>query len=965
MPRRWNSGLAPLLAAPLLLAACSPRGDAGQTARPDGDGTASFRSLGVRLPAGRTAGPRADGAFGFGPLAPEGDSSGPVQEALQALVDGRLDAAVLRLERALEERPDDPDLRAGLAAAFLARGLDAERGTPSDLVEALERIGRRPTDPSSIFNRALALEALYCYRLAARAWERYLEVDPGSEWGALARERLEAARETLARLEAGPDEGDEVGSEEEGTAPATAGPEHAAAVRDLQEGLLALEAFRIDVAAESLERSLPALEAAGDPHRWEAEEGLARVEYNRKLYERSEARAIRVLAAARNIGNTELENRALWLLANLNLGRLHLQRALDHARQRLELGHRRGDRRMAASAEYTISRILDEMGEPEDAWSHRLASLRGLAEVGDGYNLALSIHNSSFALARQERYSAAADFVSEMLEIDRTAGDALGIAESLWMRSSHLVRAGDAAGASADVAEATSWLPEIEDDGTRAYLASRLRAVEGRLLVVPDPDEAARVFSRSLQALQGTESEYGEAELLLERARALRLAGRLDEAGRDLEEAVRLVSSQRSRIGQPLLRVSFFDLQSELADEALAVSVARGEEAEAFRLAESMKGVLLRETLGSADDPHAAGGSRALDRRPEPGFGDVLVSYWSLPDELLIWAIRGDAPPALHRGPVSREALSDLVRRLGEHREAGRASGSLSAEAHRLLLAPVAEHLTGARRLIVVPDRVTRGVPWPALRNSAEGTEVLERFVVRVQPTALSAGFRTGGSAAPLTTGHLLALGDPWTDGELPALPGARAEVAEVARRFSRATVLVGREATRARLLEELPRADVVQVASHFTTGEAPWSTRIALASERVGGASGLTVGEIAGLDLRGTRLVVLSGCATGREGAASLEGTFAAAGAFLAAGAREVVSTLWPVDDRTTLELMGELYDRLEEGYATDDALREAQRALAESEGSAARSADWAAFQVLSIEPHAGVAPTTGGGES
>lgn len=626
MSRRWNSGLAPLLVAPLLLAACSPREDAGQTARPDGDGTASFRSLGVRLPAGRTAGPRADGAFGFGLLAPEGDSSGPVQEALQALVDGRLDAAVHRLERALEERPDDPDLRAGLAAAFLARGLDAERGTPSDLVEALERIGRRPTDPSSIFNRALALEALYCYRLAARAWERYLEVDPGSEWGALARERLEAARETLARLEAGPDEGSTGDSEKEHAAAAATEPKHAAALRDLQAGLEALEAFRIDVAAEALERSLPVLEAVGDPRRWEAEEGLARVDYQRDRYESSESRGLRVLTAARSTGNRKLENRALWVLANLNLGRLSLHQALRYARQRYELEHGTGDRRLEALAAYTVSRILDELGAPEEGWDYRMNALIGLAEAGDGYNLALSIQNSSFALARDGKLSAASDFVSEKLELDRTGDDPFRIVQSLWMRSSFLARAGDIAGAFADLSEAGSRLDEVEDDGLREYFGWRLSAVEGTLLAETAPAEAIVALSRSLESLQRTETEYWEAELLLERARALRLADHLDDAARDLEEAVRLVSTQRSRIGQPLLRVSFFDLQAELADEAVAVAVAHGRAEEAFRLGESMKGVLLRESLRGSGGAESTLASAGTGLQPALGLGDLLVS---------------------------------------------------------------------------------------------------------------------------------------------------------------------------------------------------------------------------------------------------------------------------------------------------------------------------------------------------
>jgi tetratricopeptide (TPR) repeat protein len=888
-----------------------------------------------------------------------------VLEAFQALVEGRFDAAIHGLERALEADPGDPHLNGALAAAFLARGLDPERGTPADLVEALERIGRGPTDPGSMFNRALALEALYCYRLAARAWERYLEVDPGSEWGALARERIEAVRETLARLEAGPDEGDEVGSEEETAAPTAQTPEHAAALRDLREGLEALEALRINVAAEALARSLPVLEAAGDPRRWEAEEGLARVDYQRSLFDRADSRALRVLEEARSSGNIALQNRSLWVLANLNLGRLSLHRALGFARQRYDLGRETEDRHLMALAAYTVSRILDELGEPEEAWRYRMEALAGLAESGDGFNLALSIQNSSFALARQGNFLAAADFVSEMLEIDHVEDDALGIAESLWMRASHLVRAGDTAGALGDVEEATSQLDRIEDAGTRDYLASRLRAVEGKLLAEVDPAAAVVALSRSLAALQQTESEYWEAEVLLERATALRSAGRLDDAARDLEVAVRLVSSQRSRIGQPLMRVSFFDLQAELADEVVAVAVARGRPEEAFRLAESMKGILLRESLGARGGAGAGLTPPGAGQGPALGPGDVLVAYWSLPDELLIWTARPGEAPKLHRQPVSRPALSALLGRLGDMSRDGEASGDFSVQAYRGLLAPLEHELTTARRLIVVPDRATRGVPWAALRGSADGPALLDRLVVRLQPTALHGAAASRASGAPLTAGSFLAVGDPWTGGEYPALPGARAEVFEAARRFPRATVLVGREATRARLLAELPRAEVVQIASHFTASEDPWSTRIVLASGEAGGDQGLAVSEIVGLDLRRARLVILSGCATGREGTPSLEGTFAAAGAFLAAGAREVVSTLWPVDDRTTTELMAELYDRLEAGYETDEALREAQRALAEKQGDTAWGADWAAFQVLSMEPPLKAAALNKGGES
>jgi CHAT domain-containing protein len=965
MTLRSLAGLAALAAVALCLGVLWAGPGEVSPAPDDGDDSASYRLLGVRLPAAGAGNRAAPGALGFGPIPSLDDLPGPGRRAVQALAEGRYDAAIFELERALEIEPDDRPLTETLAAAFLASGLDPDRDRPTDLAEALELLGRRPTDPASLFNRALALEGLYCFRLAARAWERYLEVDPGSEWGAIARERLDGARAVIARLDT-PAHPEGEAERDGGEAPASASsPEHAAALGALREGLDALDAFRIDRAAEALDRSLPVLEAAGDPRRWEAEEGLARVEYHRDLVDRSESRALRVLAAARTTGDVALQNRSLWILANLNLGRLSLQPALDYARQRYDLALETGDQPKVASAAYSISRILDEIGEPDEAWSYRMKAFRSLADLGDGFNLALSVQNSSFALARQGKLAAAADFVSEMLELDREADDAFRLVQSLWMRASHLAQAGDSAGAFADLEEASSRLDEVEDDGLRAYFGWRLRVVEGVLLAQSDPGEAVEAFSLALASSARTESEYWEAEILLERARALRLAGRPQEAGRDLAEAVRLVSSQRSRIGQPLLRVSFFNLQSELADEAVAGAVALGRADEAFRLAESMKGILLRESLGSSDLAEAALAPAAPGWRPALRFGDVLVSYWSLPEELLIWTARPDHPLALHRQPVSRRALSTLLRRFGDRARTGQAAGALSAQAYRLLLAPVAEHLAGARRLIVVPDRSTRGVPWAALRESSHGPAILDSLVVRLRPTAQGAGDPARVHSAPLTAGKLLALGDPWTNGELPALPGARAEVFEAARRFPEATVLVGREATRSRLLGALPHADAVQIASHFTTGKDPWSTRIVLAAEDAGGEDGLAVREIVGLDLGRTRLVVLSGCATGREGTASLEGTFAAAGAFLAAGAEEVVATLWPVDDRTTMEIMRALYDRLEAGYETDEALREAQRALAEARGGAAREGDWAAFQVLSMEPPREAAQTTKGGGS
>ena len=58
-------------------------------------------------------------------------------------------------------------------------------------------------------------------------------------------------------------------------------------------------------------------------------------------------------------------------------------------------------------------------------------------------------------------------------------------------------------------------------------------------------------------------------------------------------------------------------------------------------------------------------------------------------------------------------------------------------------------------------------------------------------------------------------------------------------------------------------------------------------------------------------------------------EGVLGLCGAFLSAGIPAVVATLWPVDDRTTAELMTVFYEELARGETVARSLRRAQMAI------------------------------------
>ena len=87
-----------------------------------------------------------------------------------------------------------------------------------------------------------------------------------------------------------------------------------------------------------------------------------------------------------------------------------------------------------------------------------------------------------------------------------------------------------------------------------------------------------------------------------------------------------------------------------------------------------------------------------------------------------------------------------------------------------------------------------------------------------------------------------------------------------------------------------------------------------------------LTAKELAGLDLRGLDLVVLSACQTGL-GEITGDGVFGLQRGFKKAGANTLLMSLWKVDDNATQLLMTQFYKNLLAGKSKFESLREAQK--------------------------------------
>jgi CHAT domain-containing protein len=192
-----------------------------------------------------------------------------------------------------------------------------------------------------------------------------------------------------------------------------------------------------------------------------------------------------------------------------------------------------------------------------------------------------------------------------------------------------------------------------------------------------------------------------------------------------------------------------------------------------------------------------------------------------------------------------------------------------------------------------------------------------------------------------------------------PALPGSGAEALAVGKLWraqgGQSQVFSGAAASESALKTQGPGQQVLHLATHgfFLTSSCQRDREAALAGNPLlrsglvltaGGPTRedglLTAEEVSALRLDSTELVVLSGCDTARGAAQAGEGLLGLRRAFQAAGARQVVSSLWPVDDAATQQWMLRFYQaRLQRNVGVVQAVRSASAAELRARRAASRS--------------------------
>ncbi len=329
---------------------------------------------------------------------------------------------------------------------------------------------------------------------------------------------------------------------------------------------------------------------------------------------------------------------------------------------------------------------------------------------------------------------------------------------------------------------------------------------------------------------------------------------------------------------------------------------------------------------------------------------------------------------------------------------AGR-SGVAESTLYRRVWTPIQQLFPNDTRTVYIrPDGQLSLMPWSALAAKPGAAVLLEHYAIATVPSGhfLLKQLRAR-QPHPALTDNILAVGNVdygqvgpgdttdavsgWRRIQWPPLPetGPELDTLLSCSKARNVTLLTGKRATVPRVLESLTHATTAHLATHGFYLDSPLQAELAIADgnrtvaetntatssrrsvlERnpfllsglaLAGANDpplhstefdtaplpgiVTAQDIVALDCRGLQLVVLSGCKTslGSHADGSPVGLQAA---FHVAGARNVIASLWDVDDRATRRLMQSFYSELaRHDVGPLAALRRAQLVMMRSSAS------------------------------
>lgn len=921
----------------------------------------------------------------------QSNPSDPSWLQLQAqadLLEGKYDAAVEALQRALELEPHSPGLLTDLATAYFQRAQQEDR--KDDLAVAYEYLSQslqlRPDDPVARFNRAVVAEHQFLFHQALDDWTRYLQVDPHSDWVSEAREAYDRVLSRLKEHDASH------------ALPLLSPAQIAAAANDpnLRSTVDArIEEYLSQVVRSRLPQAYPEkgaadltvrralffladLTARQHNDRWLSDllrgssssnfplavAALAKAAQANTVDEYSVTDTQGRLAKRlfRSTGNDAGTLRAAFELAFAAQIERHSDACRDQAGAAVPEAekHSYAWLQIQLGLEQAVcSGLMGDLGSDEkdarQAMSHAKKNnygalyLRALGFVAGDLSETGNLSESSKLVStglnsywlREVPVMRGYNLYTELAEIAVIATHP-NLQLALWREGIALIDPGPEV---ALRAIAHQRMAQAAIEAHQPRIAQEQYAESARLFALSPPTEAIRsntleneVLIAQLEADQGN-FEQGIARLtrIQEQIQSLTNNYLVQMFYTTLGE-LQLRSHRATEAEQslrPALTLAKLNLAS-IHSEAERITWSKNTAALYFGLAEAelVQG-RVRESLDTYEAYMGASQQAGTDSSPSPAHhhllpGEIVIAYAALPDGVAIWVFDDRNLNARWITKPTRE-LEELAARFhdlsSDPQSDLRALRRDARSLYAALITPVEPWLTGQPTLIIEADGWLSRVPFEALLDSNDHYLIERGRIVHSLGQDSDARLRNDGPVSAASPALIVgSTASSQAEGLIP-IPEITREADDVAAQFKSPEILKGDEATLSSIKKELPAAAVFHFAGHSLATLGRTGLLLENEQRQVDDVSLLDADTLRRLDLRNMRLAMLSAC--GGDSSAGSGGFNSITETLLRAGVPHVVASRWNVDSVESRGFVDDFYRDTLAGQSISEAVRITSRRM------------------------------------
>jgi CHAT domain-containing protein len=659
------------------------------------------------------------------------------------------------------------------------------------------------------------------------------------------------------------------------------------------------------------------------------------------------------LQLARQIHDRHLELTDLLNLGTAAMREDRFDESVDWSNAAYQTAQHLGDQSMEEAAVGNLGWAYYKMGNFDQALNLYLEAEETARKLGADYDRVVWLDTIGLVYFQINQLTTAENYYQQSLALARKTGTPQLILDALTSLAFVSVQEGRIQEAQRYGDEAYKMAHDKNDRSSELYpllVGGQVAAGSG------DHKQAEKVFIEVANAKESDLSLRWQAQNDL--AELYEHDHRFPEADKQYQQALATIEQSRATLQHEEFKLPFLANAAHLYDDYIRFLVEQGKDQRALQVADYSRARTLAEGLGvlpknsGADPP-----TRDPQQIARQAHATVLF-YWLGQKQSYLWAItatrtmRFPLPPAAEIDAAVQRYRQALL----HWQDVLKTANTDGTYLYDVLVAPARKLIAPNSRVILITDGSLDSLnfetvlapgslaPSPPLHYWIEDATVLSASSLHV--LAASQTQREQG------TGRLLLIGDATAaNPEYAPLPNAMREMENVGSHFAaEARKTYSRDqATPAAYLESDPgQFSFIHFVAHATASKlSPLDSAIVLSrSSPEQDSFKLYARDITQHTLHAD-LVTISSCQGAGAEAYSGEGLVGLSWAFVRAGAHNVIGALWDVNDASTANLMGRLYDELKRGQPPDAALRSAKLSLLHSDDVVRKPFYWAPFQL------------------